>query len=50
MTEGLLARIDKAKKLLDKLMVVPLMERDTSRVKDVLASIEHNTKILKGEV
>lgn len=50
MEEAYKTRIDKAKELLNALLDVPLKERDITRINDVLKAIEHNRKLLKGEI
>lgn len=50
MEEAYTTRIDKAKELLNALLDVPLKERDITRINDVLKAIEHNRKLLKGEI
>ncbi len=50
MEEAYKTRIDKAKELLNALLDVPLQQRDITRINDVLKSIEHNRKLLKGEI
>ena len=50
MTEGLTARIDCAKKLLNELLEVPLIERDFARITAVIDSISHNNKLLYGAI
>lgn len=48
MNQGLEARINKAQTLLVKLLDTTLDDRDWTRIKDVVASINHNNKLLKG--
>lgn len=50
MEEAYKTRIDKAKELLNALLDVPLQQRDITRINDVLKAIEHNKKLLKGEI
>ena len=50
MDEAYKTRIDKAKELLNALLDVPLEERDTTRINDVVKAIEHNRKLMEGEV
>lgn len=50
MVEGLIGRIERASKLLDKLLEVHLIDRDFQRISAVLRSIEHNNKLLHGMV
>lgn len=50
MEEGLTARIEKAKELLQALLDVHYSEQDTSRINAVAKALQHNTKLLKGEV
>lgn len=48
MDDGLKARIEAAENLLIKLLDVPLSNRDWNRIADVVNSITHNNKLLKG--
>lgn len=48
MNQGLEARINKAQTLLVKLLDTTLDDRDWTRIKDVVDSINHNNKLLKG--
>lgn len=48
MGDGLKARIEAAENLLIKLLDVPLSNRDWNRIADVVNSINHNNKLLKG--
>ena len=48
MNQGLEARINKAQTLLVKLLDATLDDRDWTRIKDVVDSINHNNKLLKG--
>ena len=50
MEEAYQKRIDKAKELLNALLDVPLEQRDTYRINDVVKAIEHNRKLMEGEV
>lgn len=50
MEEAYKERILRAKVLLDSLLDAPLAQRDIARVNDVIEAIEHNTKLLKGEI
>lgn len=48
MDAGLKARIEAAENLLIKLLDVPISNRDWNRIADVVNSITHNNKLLKG--
>ena len=48
MNQGLEARINKAQILLVKLLDTTLDDRDWTRIKAVVDSINHNNKLLKG--
>lgn len=50
MEAGLIARIEKAEKLLSELIEIPLNNRDWARIAAVGDSISHNNKILKGAI
>ena len=50
MEAGLIARIEKAEKLLSELTEVLLDDRDWARINAVYDSISHNNKILKGAI
>lgn len=50
MEEAYKERILRAKVLLDSLLDTPLMQRDITRINDVIKAIEHNEKLRKGEV
>lgn len=50
MDAGLEARIEAANILLDKLLSTPLEDRDWYRITEVVNSISHNNKILKGAI
>lgn len=50
MEAGLVARIEKAEKLLSELIEIPLDDRDWARINAVYDSISHNNKILKGAI
>ena len=43
-------RIDRAKELLNALLDVPLEQQDTYRINAVVKAIEHNRKLMEGEV
>jgi len=45
--EALRYKIDKAKELLDSLLEINFMERDTHRVNDILKAIKFNEKLLE---
>lgn len=48
--EALVVRIDKAKKLLDSLLEVPIKDRDFNRIKDIVEAISFNQKLLRKEI
>lgn len=50
MDDGLVARIEKSKNLLDTLLAVPFSKRDWTRISSVCEIITHNTKLLNGGV
>lgn len=50
MEEAYKERISRAKELLDSLLDIPLEQRDTARITAVIKAIEHNTKLMKGEI
>lgn len=50
MEEAYKERILRAKVLLDSLLDAPLSQRDIARVNDVIEAIEHNTKLMKGDI
>ena len=50
MDDGLLDRIEKGSKLLEKLQETPLEQRDWARIHDVTNAIEHNTLLLEQSI
>jgi hypothetical protein len=50
MEEAYKERISRAKELLDSLLDIPLEQRDTARITAVVKAIEHNRKLMKGEI
>lgn len=50
MDAGLRARITAGQELLDFLLSVPLEDRDWRRITDVVNAINHNNKLLHGEI
>lgn len=50
MEEAYQARIDKAKELLNVLLSAPIMQQDIHRINEVVKAIEHNRKLMKGEI
>ena len=50
MEAGLRARIEAGESLLLQLLAVPLADRDWHRINDVVNAINHNNKLLHGEI
>ena len=50
MDAGLRARIEAGERLLHQLLEVPLADRDWRRINDVVNAINHNNKLLHGEI
>lgn len=50
MDAGLRARIEAGERLLHQLLEAPLADRDWRRINDVVNAINHNNKLLHGEI
>ena len=50
MEAGLRARIEAGESLLLQLLAIPLADRDWRRINDVVNAINHNNKLLHGEI
>ena len=50
MEAGLRARIEAGESLLLQLLAIPLADRDWHRINDVVNAINHNNKLLHGEI
>lgn len=48
--EGLRKRVEKSKELLDRLLEVPIKDRDFSRIKSVVDAIKFNKKLLDKNI
>lgn len=48
--EGLTKRVEKSKELLDRLLEVPIKDRDFSRIKSVVDAIKFNKKLLDKNI